>query len=365
MNLMKQKPRPATDAALDEKDGGEPESLRTPKTTKPEKKAKPGKTTRFGKKHRSADESSAEKRPKAEKKRSLDDLEREAVNAYNLEHARLSELGSALHLERIRSIEATETVTALINSIAARPKTFDTDLVEVSNSTVFLIDEQTRAVELLHDRVAAAFGVGAGAAAGTATAALAPSTAMWVATTFGTASTGTAISTLSGAAAESAALAWLGGGALSAGGAGTAGGSALLALSGPIGWTVAGIGILAAIGLYVGKTFKKTKKRREMIGQIEKNRSQVRRAADDIAALLERTSRALALVKTTYTECLPSFGANFDVLEEPARARLGALVNETTTLGALLKETIADTDSGEPDPGSATEDAHDDTAPTD
>lgn len=60
-------------------------------------------------------------------------------------------------------------------------------------------------------------GVGAGVAGGMAVASLAPSAAMWVATTFGTASTGTAISTLSGAAATNAALAWLGGGAAAAG----------------------------------------------------------------------------------------------------------------------------------------------------
>lgn len=57
---------------------------------------------------------------------------------------------------------------------------------------------------------------GAGAAgigAGVAVAALGPTAAMGIATTFGVASTGTAISTLSGAAATNAALAWLGGGA--------------------------------------------------------------------------------------------------------------------------------------------------------
>src|SRR5699024_9379708 len=73
-----------------------------------------------------------------------------------------------------------------------------------------------------------------------------PSAAMAIATTFGTASTGTAISTLSGAAATNAALAWLGGGALAAGGGGTAAGSALLALSGPIGWTIGGVSIATA-----------------------------------------------------------------------------------------------------------------------
>ena len=55
-----------------------------------------------------------------------------------------------------------------------------------------------------------AAGTGAvGIAAGIAVAALTPTVAMGVATTFGVASTGTAISALSGAAATNAALAWL------------------------------------------------------------------------------------------------------------------------------------------------------------
>jgi Nitrate/nitrite transporter len=51
----------------------------------------------------------------------------------------------------------------------------------------------------------------AGVGAGVAVAALGPTAAMGIATTFGVASTGTAISALSGAAATNAALAWLGG----------------------------------------------------------------------------------------------------------------------------------------------------------
>ncbi|WP_220456820.1 hypothetical protein [Changpingibacter yushuensis] len=51
----------------------------------------------------------------------------------------------------------------------------------------------------------------AGAGAGVAVAALGPTAAMGMATTFGVASTRTAISALSGAAATNAALAWLGG----------------------------------------------------------------------------------------------------------------------------------------------------------
>ena len=96
-------------------------------------------------------------------------------------------------------------------------------------------------------KAAVAKNAGAGAAgigAGVAVAALGPTAAMGIATTFGVASTGTAISTLSGAAATNAALAWLGGGALAAGGGGMAAGNAFLALAGPVGWAIAGVALL-------------------------------------------------------------------------------------------------------------------------
>src|SRR5699024_4882794 len=82
-----------------------------------------------------------------------------------------------------------------------------------------------------------------GIGTGLAVRALGPSVAMGIATTFGVDSTGTAISALTGAAAKSAALAWLGDGALTAGGGGMIAGKALLALTGPVGWAVAGIAL--------------------------------------------------------------------------------------------------------------------------
>lgn len=91
------------------------------------------------------------------------------------------------------------------------------------------------------------FGGGAaGIGAGVAVAALGPSAAMGIATTFGVASTGTAISALSGAAATNAALAWLGGGTLALGGGGMAAGNAFLALAGPVGWAIAGVALIGS-----------------------------------------------------------------------------------------------------------------------
>lgn len=65
---------------------------------------------------------------------------------------------------------------------------------------------------------------------------------------------------LTGAAETSAFLAWVGGGSLAAGGGGMAAGSAVLAALGPVGWTVAGVGALAA-GATVYKAHKRKKNR--------------------------------------------------------------------------------------------------------
>ena len=84
---------------------------------------------------------------------------------------------------------------------------------------------------------------GSGVVLGAGVATYGSTTAMAIATTFGTASTGTAISSLTGIAASNAALAWLGGGAAAAGGGGIAAGSAFLALAGPIGAAIGGIAL--------------------------------------------------------------------------------------------------------------------------
>lgn len=91
------------------------------------------------------------------------------------------------------------------------------------------LEEEYRASHVGKGTAAAGVAVGAGVAA------FAPTAALAIATTFGTASTGTAIATLSGAAAIIPPR-QLGGGALAAGGGGMSAGSALLALAGPVGW---------------------------------------------------------------------------------------------------------------------------------
>ena len=180
-----------------------------------------------------------------EKQGSLDDQLHDAVNRYNVSYAEFENNGSAILRQRERSMDLLENVENLINSIANHPKNFDADFKEIHLYKKEFKDVCDYAKQELDAAKKSMAGVGAGVAGGMAVASLAPSAAMWVATTFGTASTGTAISTLSGAAATNAALAWLGGGALAVGGGGMSAGSAFLDMSGLVGWAIGGGGLLA------------------------------------------------------------------------------------------------------------------------
>lgn len=158
------------------------------------------------------------------------------------------ELIEALHSERLLVVETIKNVEAFVNSLKNTPENFKKEMKAVKlnlnnfDSKIRIIQEhlessKSDAKHTAMNGVITGFGIGT----------LVPSTAVAVASTFGTASTGVAISSLSGVAASNATLSCLGGGALSAGGGGVAGGKALLALTRTLGWSVAGVSILASI----------------------------------------------------------------------------------------------------------------------
>lgn len=178
--------------------------------------------------------------------------------------------------------------------------------------------------------------VGAGAAgvgAGVAVAALGPTAAMGIATTFGVASTGTAISSLSGAAAVNAALAWLGGGALAAGGGGMAAGSALVSLAGPLGWAVAGASALISCLLFI-----KTKKDKERLEDIftlitERDAKSFYLAVAEMHERIDRIKNETAILKEAISR-IQTFGLDYRKMTEAQQYELGSYVNlmESTTM---------------------------------
>lgn len=263
-----------------------------------------------------------------------------AVAEYNGVFTAMADRGLSLLRQRERSTDLIELVEQLVNSIANTPKSFGTDFDEIAvHRKRFLHAEDFAQRELEAARLSAA-GAGAGFAAGTALAGLAPSAAMWVATTFGTASTGTAISTLSGAAATQAALAWLGGGALAAGGGGTAAGTTLLALAGPIGWTIAGATLLASIALFAKKKFESREAKHEALTAIKSNTALVEGMDAQIDDLLQRTTLLREGLVKSYGEALVYFRADFQTLAPAGRSTLAALVNNTKSCATMLSVRI-------------------------
>mgnify|MGYP006963641392 FL=1 len=244
--------------------------------------------------------------------------------------------------ERKRVVDLLGHIENLVNSIANHPKEYDKSLEEVKINKQSFKDVYEHAVSDLNDKKAAAIGMGSGVLGGATIASLAPSVAMWMATTFGTASTGTAISALSGAAATNAALAWLGGGALAAGGGGTAAGTAFLALAGPIGWGIAGATILTSVALFARKAFKRNKEKEEEILTVIKNTEKLNECSAKISKMLGEIDYLRQSVSCEYEGSLKYYNNNFLGIDGDGKFALGTLVNNTKSLSTKLRTSIGD-----------------------
>ena len=278
----------------------------------------------------------------ADKLTELDRMLQESVTEYNDAYTIMNDKGVQLYIERCRSLDSISFVESLVNSIANRPKSFDAEFEEISVSRKKFTESRDFADCELQEARKAAAGAGAGLAAGASVAFMAPTAAMWVATTFGTASTGAAISTLSGAAATNAALAWLGGGALAAGGGGMTAGSALLALAGPVGWSIAGATLLSSILLFTSKKTKLNKQKNEEIQAVKENIESVRELDGKIGLILTETTGIRTGLNDMLTKSLSLYGADYLTLDDSQKQLLGALVNNTKALSAMFERTVGE-----------------------
>ena len=277
----------------------------------------------------------------------LDRLLASSITEYNNAYTLMNDKGMQLYIQRCRSVDTINNVETLINSIANHPKAFDTDFEEInSNRKSFTEACEFAEREIQAARVAAG-GAGAGIAAGATVAFMAPTAAMWIATTFGVASTGTAISTLTGAAASNAALAWLGGGALSAGGAGMAGGQALLALAGPIGWTIAGATLLTSILLFTKNKAKLNKEKNEEIESVKRNTELIREMDASILEILAQTSEIRNSLNSNYRDCMCMFNGDYTRFSDDDKSKLAAMVNLTKALSALYGRQVVQVEEAE------------------
>jgi len=263
-----------------------------------------------------------------------------AVKRYNISRENMLKKSSDLYATRVKAVELIETIKGFIDTIKNTPSEFNTKMGLIKQEIIKFKKTEEYAEEALKSEIKSGVNIAAGAAAGTAFASMAPTAAMGIATTFGTASTGTAISTLSRAAAQKAALAWLGGGALSAGGAGIAGGKALLALAGPIGWSISA----ASVGVSLISMSSKNKEIADQAISEAKKVMNARELLDETSAKIDDLYKKTNLLITGLVEkydVVKRFRAvDYRTLNEENKKLLGAIVNNTYSLASLVNETI-------------------------
>ncbi len=250
---------------------------------------------------------------------------------------RANDITLSLYEKRKSAALAIQRGANCINTLANSPKEFQKTVHEVSLS----IQEFNEAVKIEEENSRnniKGFGTAAGGTViGGTIAAIGPTAAMAIATTFGTASTGTAIASLSGAAATNAALAWLGGGALAAGGGGMAAGNALLALAGPIGWGIAAT-LATAGGIFASYKNKAAAEEAQKVSlAIESKIRQVDGMIQQMNNILASTDTLKRAISVTPFNLAPS---DYRKFSEEWKKRLAILINNTKSLGVLINERI-------------------------
>ncbi len=264
----------------------------------------------------------------------------ESLDAYNRTLNKGQKEIQRLYERRRISIELILAIETLVNSIANSPKEYEvvTEKIRLERKKFSKTEEYAAEASLVAKK--AGVNIAAGVAGGTAVAAAAPTVAMWIATTFGTASTGTAISALSGAAAKSAALAWLGGGTLAAGGAGMAGGQALLMLAGPLGWAIAGGAVVISTSVLSVKNRKIADNAAKEEKEIRKRTGEMSEMNGKVLQLSEETVLLYGKMKKLYEDLNQYRGRDFRDFDDEIRVQFGGLVNDTFSLSEMLNKKV-------------------------
>lgn len=276
------------------------------------------------------------------KKEAIEKLEK-AIEVYDSSVIAVQEKAEALFNLRQRSgVDVIQPVQDYINQLANSPKEFDKSFsaYKIEFKEFNSLIEEFKADAVNTDFKASGTAV-AGVATGAGVAALMPTAAMAIATTFGTASTGTAIASLSGAAATNAALAWLGGGALVAGGSGMAGGTAFLALAGPIGVGIGAVGIIGGGLLASSKNKEITQKVNSQRKEIETANATLTAAKLEISEIFTLTEKHQNGVQKLLEELKDSTLKDYSVFNDEAKQKLGALINHINALSELLNKKVA------------------------
>lgn len=271
------------------------------------------------------------------KKDAISKLE-SAEKRYNSLGEKANDLTLELYRLRKSASLAIDRVEIYINSLANSPKEFVKEIAEVKLNIKEFNEAVRIETENSANNVKGAGAAALGVATGGAVAALGPTTAMAIATTFGTASTGTAIASLSGAAATNAALAWLGGGALAAGGGGMVAGNAFLALAGPVGWGIAGVFAVGG-GLFAAHKNKKAANEAQKIAiEIEKKIVVLRPKIIQLEHLLKETEKLKSALNISVM--VNTYPKDYLMFSLEQKQTLASLINNVRAMGEVINKRI-------------------------
>ena len=266
----------------------------------------------------------------------------EAQEQYNSVFKETLESAERLHSKKEYSIQILRTVDNYIHCLSNKPD----EIVRIASAVALNrrefekeikdIQLESRKNEKIEKSIA-----GVGALAGTGIAAFGPSAAMGIATTFGTASTGTAIATLTGVVQTNAALAWLGGGALAAGGGGMVAGEALLALAGPIGWTIGGAALVGSGVLANSRNKNIAKQAEEQLGIIRRETLRITEVKERVESEKEAITALNIGVNDVLRQMYSISSSDYKSFTSEEKGQLMLLLNSSETLSVRIGEKIS------------------------
>ena len=268
-------------------------------------------------------------------------LREKEIEQYNYLYTEFLNRCGGLYEIRCKGVDVVTKIQNLINSIAKTPKDFETTLERVQKEKLEFKQTEQYAEENKQNMAKAGAGIVAGVGIGTTVATMAPTAAMGIATTFGTASTGTAISALSGAVQTKAALAWLGSGALAKGGAGVVGGKALLALAGPVGWGIAATAVGVSLYALCKSNENTSKQITEETEVIKKRCLELESIIKEVELLYQETEKLYQLLLQSYESLQQYENRNYKWLSWKVHKQLGTLVNNTWTMAQKINYVLS------------------------
>lgn len=270
-------------------------------------------------------------------------IHEQTLQRYNDSYKIMRDSCDGLYWIRGESVNLIKLVEKVINSIANKPKEFETELGKIGKELTKFSETEEYAQEAYNASVKAGVNIVGGAAAGISVASMAPTALMGIATTFGTASTGTAISALSGAAAQKAAKAWIGRTFAKFAvtkGAGMAAGETVLALAGPIGWGITAVSTSVSLISLSNKNKELADAAVNEAKEISKAREILDETTEKIEALRVKTTLLYQDMNIQRNKITEYMNSDYKSLNAESQYFLGTLVNNTLSLSVLLNETI-------------------------